>query len=207
MPPLKRIWTCPKCLKNFTRKHSLTQHQQRVCNRRHGVGGALPRGAYKTFTREDGVIESQSVFGNTLTNFVLENKDDAVDLPQFLENKRTLLKHIIADQLNRKLSIKCNMKVDCVYSKLNGNDATYNFKTCNEPLYRASDVTAYITEAYQKMTLEQEEAYLKDSGLTLQAVLRMTVKVSRFMPLAGSSFLELPDKIKKQRSHCEPIEL
>ncbi|KAF4531695.1 hypothetical protein B566_EDAN016623 [Ephemera danica] len=89
---------------------------------------------------------------------------------------------------------ECNM-VNAV-----GEIQQCNYKTANIPLFKASDFDLWFDKSCEKIVREIEECASKDSGWSLHAIVNLELRVNKYVPLRGSSYLLLPDKISKTKS-------
>jgi hypothetical protein len=68
----------------------------------------------------------------------------------------------------------------------------------NVPLFQESDIDEYIKRSYDKLDKEMSEYQGKGSGWTVHKVLSLEVRINQYNPLRGSSYIKLPNKLKKK---------
>ena len=75
-----------------------------------------------------------------------------------------------------------------------------SFRTLQEPVYRSTDLETVYKRMTAKM-LESFSAYLRNgSGWMFKRILRLDITFSRNRPVRGSSYIPLPEGLRKTKS-------
>lgn len=131
--------------------------------------------------------------------------DDVKRIVEFLEYfKQGLYNHI-----QQALLIHTALKVDsslCIKIKkpvLDGGDDIFeksSIRTENVEFYRTTNFDSWFTELVKNMELRYELLELMGSNWTFSRIIDLELHINKFTPLNGSSYIELPAKIKNQKA-------
>ena len=92
------------------------------------------------------------------------------------------------------------VKVDPATGNIVDTNDAATFRSYLESVFE----TTHLEELYKKMSgkiLESFATYLKNgSGWVLKRVVRTEITTCKLRPLGGSSYLELPESIRKQQA-------
>ena len=73
--------------------------------------------------------------------------------------------------------------------------------TANKPILRATDVTQWFIGNVQEPLLRKpSEFQVRDSGWTWRSIISLTVNINKYIPIRGSSYIELPASIQKKHA-------
>jgi hypothetical protein len=147
--------------------------------------------------RPDGIYQSQSASNNQLFTFEIDNSESYSDVNEFLQAKKQVLKFIIKEQITFQGAIKSNLFLECEMINAVGEVQLCNYKTANAGLYHASDINGYLKTSFAKIIREIEECASKESGWSLHEIKTLELQTNRFVPFRGSSYLRLPEVIRK----------
>ena len=148
-----------------------------------------------------GFNEIESAIGSRLKTFwITPEEDNVIDIASFLNEIESLLVDKINDQVIANNAIKFNLVLICKFKK--GENEVYDasFKTNNRRVLLADHVQKIVEEAFSKLLKEKSEFQAKGSGWNLSNVIGLELRINRYSPLRGSTFIELPEKIKKTKA-------
>nr|DAC81291.1 TPA_asm: PolB [Ladona dragonfly adintovirus] len=148
------------------------------------------------------IIEVESAVRGRLKTFWLSCADDAhTDLVTFLDEIEDIVVRKIREEL-RNSALKINLVVRTRFRRdEDGSEiAERCFKTKNEMFLQADDINAKVEEQFGKLLREKSEHAAKGSGWSLIRVIGLELRINKFTPSRGSSFIELPSKIKHSKS-------
>jgi hypothetical protein len=95
--------------------------------------------------------------------------------------------------------------VECQFSNTLGEKTDRSFKTRNAPVFEETDLEYFITNKLKKLIREMEESQMKKSGWSFLAVDGLRLRINKYNPLRGSTFIPLPQKIER-RNACVNIQ-
>ncbi|XP_054283625.1 uncharacterized protein LOC129000686 [Macrosteles quadrilineatus] len=75
-----------------------------------------------------------------------------------------------------------------------------NFKTKNVTLYPTDDIEEQLRRKEEKVLKEMEEFQSKGSGWTLSKIINIELRINRYVPLRGSSYIDLPTPLKLKKA-------
>jgi hypothetical protein len=75
-----------------------------------------------------------------------------------------------------------------------------NFKTQNEIIRRASNLDEFYSTAKNKILSEMEEFEIKGSQWTLNRILKTELRINKYNPLRGSSYIPLPEVLANKKA-------
>lgn len=112
-----------------------------------------------------------------------------------------MLSKINKQRQNRNL--KVNMVLLAEYSHGSGKTAKYmekNFKTEYAVILQTTDLANYYSDVSHKILREMDELYARSSNWTLKRIKSLELRVNRYNPLRGSSYIDLPKFIKGKKA-------
>ncbi|GFS64493.1 c2H2-type domain-containing protein [Trichonephila clavipes] len=101
-------------------------------------------------------------------------------------------------------ALKVSKWVHCIYSK--ATDAgkmikNVEFKTPNNEVLQETNLARLYDDMSEKIVKESEDFEGRDSGWTLDEILRLEVRTNRYSPFRGSSsFIEVPNQIAETKA-------
>jgi len=106
----------------------------------------------------------------------------------------------------QKHAIKFNLKLEATYNRPNVPNSSENraFKTSAVEIYPDSDIRTIVERAYIKLMKEEEVYTSKGSGFTLESIDGLLLAVYKYMPMGGSSYIQLPEFIERKRGTINP---
>ncbi|CAG2250926.1 unnamed protein product [Mytilus edulis] len=133
------------------------------------------------------------------------NNEERYDLMLFFKEKQVDIAQILEDRL-LKNNIKFYMSVHVrmiKYSpdgKYDEAEPHFNTKVSTILQSGASEIPHELNKGFQKIFISFEEFIKNGSGWQLEEVLQLDLCVTKYKPLKGGSYLELPTSLK--RSNC-----
>ncbi|XP_046666612.1 uncharacterized protein LOC124358355 [Homalodisca vitripennis] len=199
---------CPHCQQPITMSN-LSRHIAKcspgALKRKHDVATVSaprpkvprqePSASTSGFGIDDEITEVDKAFKGRMKTYRVENQHDIKDPKTFLERFRESIARKIAQHIEEH-NIKANLVFEAEYTKpTSGVIQKMNFKTKNTVILPTTDIREYVTTAMKKLLAEMDEFYAKGSGWTLHKILHLELRINRYVPLRGSSYMELPKKI------------
>ncbi|GFS31616.1 uncharacterized protein NPIL_186611 [Nephila pilipes] len=197
---------CPVCDKNCSTIHGLIRHLK--IHASYGKDDAAPSTSNENNTevRKIPLLKSsaviQSAFKSRIKTLRLENSDNFLEIKQFLNSKEQDFQDIILNEL-QKNELKVNCMLMCKYSKASNTGIVTeekNFKTKNNIILTQTNIGEFYYSIVDKLLAETADFQEKESGWSLHSILYLEIRVNKFNPLHASSFIELPDIIKKKHA-------
>jgi len=113
---------------------------------------------------------------------------------------------VLLKSLATKHPIKFNLKLEATYNIPNVVNSSDNrsFKTSAKPIFSKTGVRKIVEEGIIKLMAEQDEYSSKGSGYTLQCIDGLLLGVYNYTPMSASSYIPLPDFIKKKKAVINP---
>ncbi|VDI40488.1 Hypothetical predicted protein [Mytilus galloprovincialis] len=133
------------------------------------------------------------------------NNEERYDLMLFFKEKQVDIVQILEDRLLRN-NIKFYMSVHVrmiKYSpdgKYDEAEPHFNSKVSTILQSGVSEIPHELNKGFQKVFISFEEFIKNGSGWQLEEVLQLDLCVTKYKPLKGGSYLELPTSLK--RSNC-----
>ena len=149
---------------------------------------------------EHSISEVETALQSRLKTYKIVNKKGILDIERFLEDVRELVVEKISAS---DMDLKVNLVLLADFKKGLGKNAEHlekNFKTENEIVLKTTDVGEYFSKASGKIQREMEEFYARGSNWALRRIKSLEVRLNRYIPLRGASYMELPDYIRKKRA-------
>ncbi|GFY38956.1 c2H2-type domain-containing protein [Trichonephila inaurata madagascariensis] len=148
--------------------------------------------------------ESESAFQKHIKFFDLPNNDNSLGIKEFLLLRKEETIFIFRNELKTYKALKVSKWVHCIYSK--ETDAgkmikNAEFKTPNNEVLQETNLTRLYDNMSEKIVKESEDFEGKDSGWTLDEILRLEVRTNRYSPFRGSSsFIEVAKQIAETKA-------
>jgi len=151
-------------------------------------------------------LELKNAFSGNLKTFYYRNGDSKVkDLCFLLTSVRSKVKNIIQEMLPSYSALKFNIVSECTYIKpLTNQIQLRTFKTKNKSVLESSSIDSILTKMFKKLCREESEYEGKGSGWTLSSVDGLLLRLSRYRPLRGSTFIPLPENIRLKKAVINP---
>lgn len=75
-----------------------------------------------------------------------------------------------------------------------------NFKTKNTIFHKTSSLSEFCSNTSSKILREMEEFEARGSNWALRRIKSLELRINKYIPLRGSSYVELPALIKNKRA-------
>jgi len=148
---------------------------------------------------ENGFHLVNSAFNGICKEYFIKNLNpQQLNYKSFLKDIKSQLLELINGCSGE---IKYNLKLEATYHnpKIPDSDENRAFKTSAREIFTVNDIQEEIEHDYSKL-LEEEEIYMaKGSGYTLKSIDGLLVAIYRYIPLRGSSHMQLPFDIKNKK--------
>ncbi|CAC5362599.1 unnamed protein product [Mytilus coruscus] len=129
------------------------------------------------------------------------NNEERYDLMLFFKEKQVDIVQLLEDRLlknNIKFYLSVHVKM-IKYSpdgKYDEADPYFNSKVSTILQSGANEIPHELNKGFQKVFISFEEFIKNGSGWQLEEVLQLDVYVTKYKPLKGGSFLEIPSSLK-----------
>lgn len=148
-----------------------------------------------------------SAFRRRLQTFAIENCDH-IDIHDFLSEAFQYFKDEIEKILRKYSLIKVNTTFKVIFIKLvitpdgeTTEQQTIYIHTKISKVNRQTDLSIYYnTNIVTFISEKVEEFQMRGSGFTLSKICELLVNVNQHQPITGSSFIELPEYLKKKHA-------
>ncbi|XP_066902574.1 uncharacterized protein [Halyomorpha halys] len=196
-------YTCKKCGKSYSNSGNGKRHEN-VC-----IGGP-PLKKSKLSEPEknevlaltsdnEGVSMYETAFQNRLASFFIRSTD-CMDINSFLESVKNLLVDKIRDSLHQHRALKLNFLLECTFTNSIGQNTDRAFKTRNKRVFKSSDLGEFVEQSFIKIITEAEESQFQKSGWMLSRVDGIRLRINRYSPLRGGTYLPLPSSIESKKA-------
>lgn len=193
---------CTKCGNQFDNYYNLIRHEA-YCTR------APPQKKAKTEPKRgtllaqshdsEGILPYETGFSDRLKSFFIRSKHN-FDLYSFLLSIKDKIINCLKEALQEHNSIKFNIFVECkLYNHL-GEELETAVKTKNIIAVEETNLEDVLNKAFIKLQEELEETQLKKSNWSLFGVDGARLKINKYKPLKGSSYIPLPTNVARKRA-------
>ena len=124
---------------------------------------------------------------------ITNDKDPQVQLHQSKE----LTKDFLIGELNKKYGIKINIRLKITFMKQIEKVNVGFFKSNAREIINENDIETVISDAGNELINRISEWISEGSGWDIKSVDKHETDISKYKPLRGSSYLPLPENIKK----------
>ncbi|GFU97765.1 uncharacterized protein TNCV_2532381 [Trichonephila clavipes] len=133
----------------------------------------------------------ETSFVSKLQTWVIRNAGNFKDPTAFLENCKTM----VIEKLSLWVGVKANLQLYCEYQR-EQETQEFLFKTVNQIILESNDVNEFYNEVVDKLKREMEEFQTRGSGWRLIEIKYLELRINKYNPLRGSSYIDLPKTIK-----------
>jgi len=188
-------------LEHVANNHPLNQSSHDYHHRGNQTGGDLPAIPPKTEAKKERFKFKKSAINNNVNRVdIIPDGDEKYDLIQFLANVKNDVEKELITQRKKHRNIKwyVNARVEMI------RDLEDENKEKAHPHFRSKAYISLadenndhnINEAFQSVNKAMEEFINKGSNWILNKVICLEVHTFQYSPISGSSYMELPHKIK-----------
>ena len=155
---------------------------------------------------ENEFIEIENAFKGNLKTFFYKNSNTFLkDICLLLISITSLIADVLYNMISIYGTIKFNVIVECTYIKPVINEYQDRaFKTKNIPLFHSSSIYDIINNVISKICHEEETYAQKGSGWSLNSIDGILIRINKFKPLRGSSYIPLPQKLLTKKCIINP---
>lgn len=152
-------------------------------------------------------IELENAFKGNLKTYYLKNTNQSVkDICMLLVLHSNEMEYILRKCINVFGAVKFNILVECTYIKPNTRERQDRaFKTKNIAVFIESNLNSILHNLFNKICKEESNYEGQGSGWSLLRVDGIMLRINRFTPLGGSTFIPLPDSIKQKHAVVNPV--
>jgi ribosome-associated translation inhibitor RaiA len=151
------------------------------------------------------ILSGQTGIMKDYTAIVPEGYHQEADALAFLHSMIPNTKSMIEDELNREGGVKFSLVLKVEVEKLakNGNTiiTTPYFHSSSEPVLRADEAQERLHAAVNKVNERLETFTNEGSGWRLKRCVTLALKISRYQPFRGQSYIKTPACIPPTRGH------
>ncbi|HEY9485712.1 MAG TPA: hypothetical protein VIQ04_03640, partial [Nitrososphaeraceae archaeon] len=149
------------------------------------------------------VEEAETAFASRLKTYNILNTKGYKDVRKFLDNTQNIIEGKIKHTL-KYMDMKVNMVLVAEYKKgVDKDNMEYletNFKTKNEIIVKATNLTDYYSGAKDHILNEMESFETRGSQWTLNKIHKLELRLNKYNPLKGSSYIPLPKVIDAKKA-------
>ncbi|GFY12006.1 uncharacterized protein TNCV_4975061 [Trichonephila clavipes] len=138
----------------------------------------------------------ETSFHSRLQTWVIRNIRNFKDPTAFLEHCRTM----VIEKLSQRLGVKVNLQLYCDYQKME-EIQEFSFKTQNQIVLKSTDLNECYDEVVDKLKREMEEFEARGSGWRLVQINHLELRINKYNPLRGSSYIDLPKRLRLKGGH------
>ncbi|XP_022179896.1 uncharacterized protein LOC111040332 [Myzus persicae] len=152
-----------------------------------------------------GFIEILSSASRKIVWYYAKNIGNTMIYSDFLRPLMPELINLLKTSV-QKHAIKFNLKLEATYNRPNVPNSSENraFKTVAVEIYPDSDFRTIVERAYMKLVQEKDDYIGRGSGFVLESIDGLLVGVYKYMPMGGSSYIQLPEYIDRKRATINP---
>ncbi|GFW00194.1 uncharacterized protein TNCV_2914761 [Trichonephila clavipes] len=141
------------------------------------------------------MILVETSFQSSVQTWVIRNARNFKDPTAFLENCRTM----VIEKLSQRVGVKANLQLYCDYQR-EQETREFLFKTMNQIILESTDLNEFYNEVVDKLKREVEEFEARRSGWRLIEIKYLELRINKYNPLRGSSYIDLPKTIKAKKA-------
>ncbi|KAK9679246.1 Recombination endonuclease VII [Popillia japonica] len=223
------MFHCEKCGKSFTRADNRNRHMKNSCRGKRvkfddpGPSGGfecdvcdvyIPKNCYTAHIRsslhrsnafvvvDEGVERIVGAFGERIVSYrISEPSKHYVNLEEFGANVREKIATLIDSIVAIHNAIKMNLELYGMYFLLSKENVDIkSFNTKNKVVTPATNFYELYNNFLDEIASKMSEFQERDSGWTLCKILHIEVNINKYNPMRASSFIDLPQQIKKKKA-------
>ncbi|KAL4152936.1 hypothetical protein QTP88_000769 [Uroleucon formosanum] len=152
-----------------------------------------------------GFVKTGTSLSNKINWYYMKNTDNLSNYRTFLESTKKDLIQLLKS-LSTKHPIKYNLKLEATYDRPNVENSSENraFKNSAKEMFMDTDIEINIDMDFANLLSEEDVYTSKGSGFTLQSIDGLLLGVYKYTPMAGSSYIPLPNDIKNKKAVINP---
>ncbi|GFW62178.1 uncharacterized protein TNCV_1686091 [Trichonephila clavipes] len=107
---------------------------------------------------------------------------------------------MVIEKLSQRVGVKANLQLYCHYQR-EQETQEFSFKTMNQIILECTDLNEFYNEVVvDKLKREKEEFEARGSGWRLIEIKYLELRINKYNPLRGSSYIDLPRRIKAKKA-------
>ncbi|XP_060868594.1 uncharacterized protein LOC132943573 [Metopolophium dirhodum] len=197
---------CMNAMDEFedTDSYTVTVNGKRVSTA-NTVSAANAKKTRLNLVKAPGFVEILSSASRKIVWYYAKNIGNTTIYSDFLRPLMPELINLLKTSV-QKHSIKFNLKLETTYNRPNVPNSSENraFKTVATEIYPDSDFRTIVERAYMKLVQEKDDYIGRGSGFVLESIDGLLVGVYKYMPMGGSSYIQLPEYIDRKRGTINP---
>lgn len=143
-----------------------------------------------------------TAFKGRLKTFQINNSAGYKDISTFLNAVENIVIGKVRESLG-KMNLKVNILLLAQYKRgisqnIEFHDA--NFKTENEVILSSTNLSEFYSQAKRKIIVETENFEARGSQWHLNQIYRLELRVNKYVPFRGSSYVELPKELAAKKA-------
>ena len=142
--------------------------------------------------------------GTAQSEVIEPNAGNLWDILQFFVDNKVLIQAILTDRLTNVKGVKWFMTLYVKFVKYNqNNEAVYaepTFRSVSFACTNASQIQEQMAEAFQHLHNSYQNFERDGSGWSIDKILKLVVNSIEYIPLEGSSYIQLPAKFQKKKA-------
>ncbi|KAE9521290.1 hypothetical protein AGLY_018309 [Aphis glycines] len=160
------------------------------------------------FVQTSGFVEISTSKARTVVWYYAKNTGGIKNYTDFLRSLESELKQLLKTRV-QEYPIKLNLKLEASYSIPSVLNSLENraFKTSAVEIYVEIDIPAIIQGAFDKLLSANETYVSRGSGFTLESIDGLLLTIYKYMPIGGSSYMQLPAFTDRKRATINPQNL
>ncbi|GFY22228.1 uncharacterized protein TNCV_3298711 [Trichonephila clavipes] len=106
---------------------------------------------------------------------------------------------MIIEKLSQRIGVKANLQLYCDYQR-EQETQEFSFKTMDQIILESTDLNEFYNEVVDKLKREMEEFEARGSGWRLIEIKYLELRINKYNPLRGSSYIDLPKMIEVKKA-------
>jgi hypothetical protein len=157
-----------------------------------------------TENRDHNYATTETALNRAIQDFTIQpNQHEQYDMLTFFANVKPRVQDILSSRLqNSGIKYYLSVQVELIKETLDGSQSTSpHFRSRTSTILNLTTFDEQdLNESFQKM-FESFEKYIRESsGWVLKKVLHLIIHTVKYTPLSASSYLELPQELRRLQS-------
>lgn len=147
-----------------------------------------------------GVEKIASAFKSRIVSYRIAATDETT-AEMFLNSIRDKVRNLINESLKKHTCIKINFELFSIFFMFKNNTQEIkSFSTKNVSIYFNYDFKSFFSSIVNTLINKSQEFEERDSGWTFLCCSHLELNVNKYVPLRGSTFIELPRTLKNKKA-------
>lgn len=149
----------------------------------------------------NGTIVARSVFNNNYVDYVIHNDSNAKTFEAFFESITNKFEQILEYEVEKKINVKSNTFLVCIFNNINDVTMQYIFKTQNSNIFNSSEVEVHVQDQFAQLLAEISNRELQGSGWNLFSIQYCEIRISKVNYLPGGNIsVKIPKWISDKKA-------